>query len=170
MSLAYFADGTTLDEFDHAAIVRHAMNLRAHLRGDSGLCGSLGDQSRFSDITRERLLAIHGLLHLQRGHRGIRVRVLGGADDDAVDLRFLDRVVEFAEIAEGLRAFEGIGSAVEVLAIHIADGDDVFTWLGQWRRCFSCLGVLWAHQRHADESLDIGGSTSADTDEDEIQF
>ena len=75
-----------LDVLDDAAVVVAGVDLRAHLRGDAGLPGSLADEPRLLHVVRERLLAVDVLLQLQGGQRGERVRVLGGADNDGVEL------------------------------------------------------------------------------------
>ena len=150
MRLGHFADGATLNQFHHPAVIGHAVNLRSHLRCHAGLGRSLGDETRFGDIACERFFAVHRFLHLQRRHGRIGMRVLGGADHHAVDLGLLDGVVKLAEIPECPGPFECGGGAVKILSIHIADGDNVFSRLRRWRSV-SRFCILWPHQGHSDQ-------------------
>ena len=103
------------------------------------------------------------------------MRVLGGADNDGVDLACAEGIVELAEVAEFLRLGKSDPSAVEVLAIHIAEGDDVFTWLdGRRGLCASVgLGLLAARRRvkrDTGELLDVCRTATTHADKDEIHF
>ena len=99
------------------------MDLRPHLRGDTGLGRGLADDPRFRDVVAQRLLAVDVLLELQRRQRREGVRVLGGADDDGVELAGV--VVELPEV-HFLPRLRMLGRhLVERHAIHVADGHDL---------------------------------------------
>ena len=87
------------------------------------LCRGLADDARLRDVVGERLLAVDVLLQLQRRQRREGVRVLGGADDDGVELAGM--VEEAAEV--DLLARLGIrgGHLVERVPIDVADRRDV---------------------------------------------
>jgi hypothetical protein len=71
----------------------------------------------------ERLLAIDVLSTLESQHGGKGVRVLTGADDYRIELFCL--IENFAEVVK----FFGFGmpgsGGIEVVGIHIAQGDDI---------------------------------------------
>ena len=123
VALGHLADAARLDVLDDAAVVVAGVDLRAHLRGDAGLPGGLADEPRLLHVVRERLLAVDVLLQLQGGQRGERVRVLGGADNDGVELRGV--VEETAEV--DLLARPGIlrGRLVEGVLVDVAERGDV---------------------------------------------
>ncbi len=116
------ADHAALDQLDDAPVVVAGVNLGAHLRRDAGLRRSLADDARLVHVVGERLLAVDVLLQLQRGQRGERVRVLGGADDDGVEL--IGVVEHLAEVLEPSRLREHRRGAIEVRGAHVAQGHD----------------------------------------------
>jgi len=99
------------------------VDLRAHLRGDVGLLRCLHDRATFEDVARDRLFAIHVLLRPQRGQGGEGVRVLGGRDEEGVDV--VHPRVQFAEVFVGPRLREQRGGAVEGLRVHVAQGNQL---------------------------------------------
>ncbi len=86
VGLADRADGAGANQLDDPAVIVGGVDLRAHLRGDLGLGGELRDGAGLVDGVRERLLAVHVLLHPQGQGRGRRVGVVGRADDHGVDV------------------------------------------------------------------------------------
>jgi hypothetical protein len=80
------ADGSGLDEFDDAAVVGVAVDLGAHLGGDAGGGGGLGDEAGFVDVVGEGFFAVDGFFEEEGGEGGVGVGVFGGGDDDGVDV------------------------------------------------------------------------------------
>src|SRR5439155_1043039 len=81
------------DRADHAGpdgLLQHSrvaagLPAVAHLRGDLRLTGRLSDAPGFPDGVGQGLFAIDVLAALDRLHRGERVVVVRGRDDDAVE-------------------------------------------------------------------------------------
>src|SRR5581483_3494691 len=78
-----------------------------------------------ADIASERLFTVDVLLPLECRQRGECVRVFGGTDHDSIELAVLQLVVQAAEIPELPRLGGFLRCFLEVIVIHIAEGDDV---------------------------------------------
>ena len=98
VGLGHRADGAGLDQLDDAAVVVVGVDLGAHLGGDLGLGGGLADDPGLADVVGQRLLAVDVLAELQGRQGGEGVGVLGGADDDGVEV--VGVVEDLAEVAE----------------------------------------------------------------------
>jgi len=121
VNFLHLPDRAALNQLDHAMVVRRRVDLRAHLRGDAGLLRLLHDRAALEDVARDRLFAIHVLLRPQRRKDGEGVRVLGGRDEEGVDVVHLR--VQFAEVLVGPRLREQRGGAFEGLRVHVAQRD-----------------------------------------------
>ena len=69
-----------------AAVVGVAVDLGAHLGGDAGGGGGLGDEAGFVDVVGEGFFAVDGFFEEEGGEGGVGVGVFGGGDDDGVDV------------------------------------------------------------------------------------
>ena len=143
VDVADLPDRPPLHELDNAPVVGVGMDLRPHLRGDAGLFGRLGDNARLADVVRQRLLAVDVLFLAKRRQRREGVGVLGGADDDSVVLRRLERLVEPPVVAEALGAGGLAESASERLGVDVTDG----------------------HHLLAEDGVEVAAATAAATDD-----
>src|SRR6266702_1524973 len=98
-----FANGAVLHPLDDAAHVLRGMALKAGLRGLMGIfLRGLHHGAHFIDIVGKRLFAVDVLAALHGGQCGDGMSVVGGGDDDCVDL--LVHLVEHdAPVVEALR-------------------------------------------------------------------
>ncbi len=100
------------------------MNLRPHLRRLFRFGGFDSDKPSFGDGMRERLFAVNVLAHPQRHDRGLRMTVIGGADDDGIEVfGFLDHLAEVVELGGAWIFFS---DRAEQAIVDVAEGDDVF--------------------------------------------
>src|SRR5579884_1458637 len=123
MRFMHWADSTALDQLDDAAIIVSGVDLCAHLRGHVRSLGRLANETRFAEIVRQWLFAINVFLALKRRQGGKGVGMLGGADDDGIEIAVLEFIVELAEIVvlPGVRRL--FGGAEQVTVINIAQGN-----------------------------------------------
>ena len=87
--LAHGANRAVLDPLDRLAMPLARAAMVAHLRRHARLLRDARDQTRLTDVVRERLLAVHVLAGLHREDRDERVQVVGRGDEDGVDRLFL---------------------------------------------------------------------------------
>ena len=134
-------------------IVRRAgrrVALVAHLRRQLRvLRGGLADEPRFPDVVGERLLAVDVLAVRQRqvGREG--VRVLGGGDDDGVEVvRLVEDAPEIVELP-GLR--EPLRRGVERVLVHVAEDDDVLVRMRRGRAAARRHGLRLARRAGRDD-------------------
>ena len=150
MDLAHGTYCTGLDKFHNPPVIIGRVNLRSHLRGHSGLDRLLGEQARFPHVVGQWFFAIDMLAEFEGRQHGEGVRVFGRGHDDRVNVLAL--VVKLAEvhIFARLRVFGGGG--IQVLLVHVAEGDDVFAAdLGH------VLGAASAGANDGNVELIIGG-------------
>ena len=86
------SDRAGLNQFDHAAVVFGGVNLRAHLSGHLRLLVRFSHQPSFVHRMGQRLFAIHVHAPLHRHQAGRRMRVLGRADDDGVEILLIQQL------------------------------------------------------------------------------
>ena len=101
------------------------MTLHADLRGELAFFREpvRTDRARFFDGNRERLLAIHVQVAVQRPVRHERVRVVRGAAHDAVEAFVIQRLTP---VGVSLRVRKLLQRIREARLTHIAERDDVF--------------------------------------------
>ena len=90
--------------------VRSGRSLIAHLRGHFRLAGDLGHAAGFPQTVRQRLLAINSLPFFHGADRRRRVRVVGRAHRDGVDLsrhlvEQVAKVIKLLGVGKTLRGF-----------------------------------------------------------------
>lgn len=78
------------------------MTLVAHLRGNLGFRGALGELPGFVDGPTEGLLHVNVLVQIHGGESDGRVHVIGRGDDDGVDVLLLFQHFAIVRIALGL--------------------------------------------------------------------
>ena len=124
MAFRNFADGSCLDEFDHAAIIILCVNLRSHLSRDSGGRSGFSNDSSLINIVSQRLFAIHMLAQLQRGQCGEGMSMFAGADDNGIEL--IGVIKNLAKVgifpSPGMR----LGRTIKVIRIHVAERGNMF--------------------------------------------
>ncbi len=144
VDFANVADRAGLNVFDDGARVVGGVALVAHLRRDFRFLRALGKLARFGDGPRQRLLHVDGFLQIHRGERDRRVHVIGGRDENRVDVFLL---VEHLAI---------VGIALEFREVH------VFQALHSLDANLCALGVegleaggdlLWRQHRRIFEAL-----------------
>src|SRR5581483_6525739 len=101
-------------QLDDTAIVVFGVNLRSHLGGHFRSLRSFPNKTGFTEVVRQRFFAVDVLLALQRRQRGKSMRMLGGADDDRIEIAIFQLIVKFAEIAELPSVRRLLGSPQEV--------------------------------------------------------
>ena len=87
--LLHGADRAVLDPLDRLAMPLARAAEVAHLRRHPCLLRDARDETRLTDVVRERLLAVDVLAGLHREDRDVRVQVVGRGDEDGVDGLFL---------------------------------------------------------------------------------
>ena len=93
----------------------------AHLGGDFGFTGGLGQNPRLVNGMRQRFFAIDVLAVLDGCHRNYRMIVIGRTDDNGVNTLFL--VQHFAEVFIDFclgKFLEGVGGVIPVHSSHNA--------------------------------------------------
>ena len=108
VNFADFADGAGLNVFDGETCFVRRMALIAHLRGDLGFLGLLGKSARFRDRPGEGLLHVNVLAKFHRGQRDRCVHVVGGGDDDGVNVFLLFEHLPIVFVALGLLPVFGV--------------------------------------------------------------
>ena len=141
-------DGAGLDDLDRFAQAVLGRTLVAHLRGHLHLGGHVAHLAGLGDRVRQRLLAVNALALLHGHQAGRRVRVVGGADGDGVDL-VAELVEHLAVVGELLRVRVAGRLFVEGLIVHVAKGDD--------------LAVLGG-------AVHVAGAFAADADAGDVDF
>ncbi len=118
------ADGFGLDEFDDASVVVGGVDLGAHLCGDAGFDGFFGDGAGFGDGVGEGFFAVDGFFEVEGAHGCGGVVVVGGGDDDGVDVGgFFVEQVAIVAILSGF-AVDVVG-VVEHVGVDVAEEGDV---------------------------------------------
>ena len=119
-------DDARLDVVLELPVVRPAVPLVAHLRGDAVLRGGLHQQLALLERVGERLFGEHGEPALHRGHQRGEVGEIGRHDGDRVDLA-LHRVQHLPEVGEARHV--GIAfqrrNALLALEIRVAQRGDL---------------------------------------------
>ncbi len=108
---ANFANGTGLDVFDGGARVVGRMTLITHLRGDLGFLGTPRELAGFINGPGKRFLHVDVFAesHGCKGDR--RVHVVGGGDENGVNILLVFEHVAIVLIALGSSAV--LGSSAE---------------------------------------------------------
>ncbi|MGC4006084.1 MAG: hypothetical protein QM811_24385 [Pirellulales bacterium] len=120
VDLGHRADRAAFDQFDAVAQALQRVTLVAELRGQLVLGGQLGQRADFPHVVRQRFFQIEMLLPRQRPIGRMKVRVVGRADGDRVDLLF-HLVEHLAEVGVDL----GLGIIAEGLfASFLIDFDE----------------------------------------------
>ena len=156
------ADDAGRDPVVDAAGSFAGMSLVAHLRGDLRFRRHTGQEPRLVHGIRERLLDVDVLAELHRGDRHRGVQVVGGGDDDRVDVALLVEHLAEVGVLGGLRVgvpeLDGrwrdhafaVGSeaagqlAFAVGGIDVADGGEVLAGIDEFG------DVAHAHAAKAD--------------------
>ena len=133
VDFAHRTDDAGHEDFLDRAPGGRRVALVAHLRRQVRvLRGGLADEPGFPDVVGERLLAVDVLAVRQRQVGRERVRVLGGGDDDGVEVvRAVEDAPEVVELP-GLR--EPLGRGVQRVLVHVAEDDDVLVRMRCLRR------------------------------------
>ncbi len=153
VDVAHRANGPGLDELHHAPVIVAGVNLGAHLRGDAGLGGGLGEQAGFPDAMGQRLLAIHVLAELEGRQDRKRVRVLRAWPRPPRQCPCSRRRACGSPRISGPR--DTWRRRIEVFLVHVAQRDDVLAGhLGGVRRAAS------AGADDRDVELLVGGNTA----------
>ena len=124
MHFADVADGSVPDHFGALAGAFVRISLIAHLRGDLIFRGEVGEQARFPNGARERLLTIDVLAALHRPGGADGVHEIRRGDDDGVDVLFL--IEHLAEVGIPGRLVELVEHFLGAVGVGIAEGDDIF--------------------------------------------
>lgn len=130
------ANGTLLDPLLGHALAIHRPALIAHLGDDFRLLGGAVQITHLRDVIAQGLLHADVLAVFDGMHRGEVVRVVGGGDDDAVDLvrHFVEHLAEvLIELRRRRGGLAGVKMVLltllrgflQALGVHIHHGDDV---------------------------------------------
>ena len=107
--------------------------LVAHLRRELGIFRrGLADQARLPDVVGQRLLAVDVLAVGQRQVRRKRVGMLGGGDDDRVELVGL--VEHSAQIVEPAGFRKALRRRFDGVVVDVTEHGDVFVRMRGYRR------------------------------------
>src|SRR5204862_6141421 len=81
-------------------------------------------EPRLRHRARQRLLAVEMPSALQCRHRSNRMGVIGCGNNNGINVILIH---ELSEVIVGLRSGKSFGGSGEIVIVHIAESDDVFT-------------------------------------------
>ena len=131
MDISNVTNDSGTDNFDNASVIVFGVNLSAELSSDTLFSGGRGNQTSFKDGVRQGFFAVNMLSSTNSTERSRSMVMVGGTDHNSVNLvTFSDQ--HFAIIGVAAR-FEFVffrkhrPGFVEVIRIHIDNGDNIFT-------------------------------------------
>ena len=131
------ADDSLLDEFDNATVVVAGMDLVSHLCWDFCFSREFSDDTCFVNGVREWFFAVDGESFFQSCDDSDRVEMVGGGDDDAIEVVSVEQFsVVCVECCFGIF----FGCNAHSLGIDITKCDDVFFATAFEISCGTCSG------------------------------
>ena len=159
VDLRHVLDRARLHKRLHLPVVRVRVALVAHLRNDLVPLRGGGHQGDLAEAVAHRLLAVHGLAHRHREHRGGEVREVGRRHAHGVDLRGV-LVEHLAEVLVARRVRIFLQDVLRVGRAHlrVAEGDHVHEVLVVREHGEVVRGLVAdAHERHVHLAVRRGG-------------